>query len=133
MTTIPSRFARAATRSPDLITARRRAIQLYREWYRSAPEIITIYGITEITPSELRHKFRQSFESQVRGIEDVKVADVWLHKMRVDYQETMNCWKQTPHVMGILLAEKPRHQQTFLQKFYTGRDEDQVLPAATGM
>lgn len=67
----------------------------------------------------------------------------------------MNCWMQEPHVMGLLLAPKERPQRTFMQKFlegmycrllvliegadlinvlsvYTGRDEDMVLPAATG-
>lgn len=71
-------------------------------------------------------------------------------KGRQEYQETLNCWKQVDHVMGILLLPRGRPQRTFLQKFYegacplllahnfpnfdaTGRDEDAVLPAASGI
>ena len=63
----------------------------------------------------------------------------------------MNCWKQNDHIMGILLAPRGRPQRTFMEKFLEGaraiviqhcvtkwaftpgRDEDQVLPAATGI
>jgi NADH dehydrogenase (ubiquinone) 1 alpha subcomplex subunit 6 len=89
---------------------------------------------------------------------DLRQTDVQLLKWRQDYQETMNCWKQVDHVMGILL-ENPgaRPRRTFLEKFYegacslaclgewlgfvrltdilplTGRDEDASRPAATGV
>ena len=43
-----------------------------------------------------------------------------LLKGRQDFQETMNGWKQTDHVMGILLQPQDRPQRTFLQKFYEG-------------
>lgn len=74
-----------------------------------------------------------------------------LLKGRQEYQETMNVWKQTDHVMGTLLLPQDRPQRTFLQKFYEGeytfvhllcilnylflpgRDEEAVLPAASGM
>lgn len=85
---------------------------------------------------------------------DTRVIDVLLLKGRQEYQETLNCWKQLDHIMGILLAPRGRPQRTFLQKFYegacrrlcsvcagddglmrvcAGRDEDAVLPAATGI
>jgi NADH dehydrogenase (ubiquinone) 1 alpha subcomplex subunit 6 len=75
-------------------------------------------------------------------------------KSRQEYQETMNGWKQTDHIMGIMLENREQPQKTFLQKFYegtsglehclrrpvfigeykyTGRDEDAVVPAATGV
>ena len=41
-------------------------------------------------------------------------------KGRQDYQETMNCWKQTDHVLGILLESQDRPKKSFLQKFYEG-------------
>ena len=74
-----------------------------------------------------------------------------LLKGRQEYQETLNCWKQRDHVEGILLAPQYRPQKTFMQKFLegewrsgvrrcllldalgTGRDEEAVLPAATGV
>lgn len=89
---------------------------------------------------------------------DQRAIDVLVHKSRLEFQETMNLWKQNDHVLGILLADEgPKEPKTFLQKFYEGglvpfssnfvvciltdietgisllgRDEDAVLPAATG-
>lgn len=51
---------------------------------------------------------------------DTRVIDVLLLKGRQEYQETLNCWKQLDHIMGILLAPRGRPQRTFLQKFYEG-------------
>jgi hypothetical protein len=45
---------------------------------------------------------------------------VLLLKGRQDFQETVNGWKQTDHVDGILLQPQDRPQKTFLQKFYEG-------------
>jgi NADH dehydrogenase (ubiquinone) 1 alpha subcomplex subunit 6 len=66
----------------------------------------------------------------------------------------MNCWKQSNHVLGIMLENKEKPQRTFLQKFFegmwslmfsleaidmlirishSGRDEDAVVPAASGV
>ncbi|KAB5589994.1 Cystathionine beta-synthase [Ceratobasidium theobromae] len=131
MTTIPSRLARVSQTSANLLDARRRAIQLYRDWYRSAPEIVSAYGLN-IPPSLIRHRVREKFE-QMRYIADPAVLDVLLHKGRLEYQETMNCWKQEPHIMGMLLQDMHEGSavgQTFLQKFYAGRDDESVRIAS---
>ena len=114
-----------------------------------APEIVSLYALN-VTPAYVRHCVRQHFE-QNRHVSDTRVVDVLLQKGRIEYQETMNCWKQLDHIMGILLQPKGRPPRTFLQKFYEGsfavyaflqeeeaygypgRDEDAVLPAATGI
>ncbi|KAI0744647.1 NADH-ubiquinone oxidoreductase Complex1 subunit [Earliella scabrosa] len=131
MTTIPARLARAAqiTTSPE--QARRNVLKLYRDWYRGAPEIVSLYALN-VSPAFVRHCIRQHFE-QNRYVTDTRVIDVLVQKGRQEYQETMNCWKQLDHIMGILLQPKGRPPRTFLQKFYEGRDEDAVLPAATGI
>ncbi|KAH9921127.1 NADH-ubiquinone oxidoreductase Complex1 subunit [Fomitopsis serialis] len=131
MTTIPARLARPAARSASPQEARKRVIQLYRDWYRGAPEIIPLYAIP-VSAQYFRHCIRRKFEEN-RYVTDPRVIDVLLLKGRQEYQETMNLWKQTDHVMGILLEDRKRPQRTFLQKFYEGRDEDAVLPAATGL
>jgi len=110
--------------------ARQRAIQLYRDWYRSAPEVATLYALN-VPASAIRSVVRREFEKN-RFVSDPKVIDVLIHKGRQSWQETVNCWSQEPHILGILLAPKDRPQRTFLEKFYEGRDEDQALPAATG-
>ncbi|KAG6879634.1 hypothetical protein C0992_000269 [Termitomyces sp. T32_za158] len=139
MTTIPSRLARATRASISAADARHRAIQLYRDWYRSltncsdgqAPDIVELYGL-DVSPTQIRHAIRERFESN-RYVTDPRAIDVLLLKGRQDYQETMNCWKQVDHIVGILLKPQTQPQKTFLQRFYEGRDEQQVLPAASGV
>ena len=184
MVTIPARLARSVQVSTSPQEARTRVLKLYRDWYRGvrfflctlpvladapcdaavalyrtdstrqikAPEICTLYALN-VSPAYVRHCIRQHFE-QNRYVSDTRVIDVLIQKGRIEYQETMNCWKQLDHIMGILLQPKGRPPRTFLQKFYegtyfsihfdtqtlmrdrgvfTGRDEDAVLPAATGI
>ncbi|KAF4612068.1 hypothetical protein D9613_003880 [Agrocybe pediades] len=131
MTTIPARLATLTKTSSGLKESRKRAIKLYRDWYRSAPEICTIYAL-DVSPDYVRHAIRQRFERN-RNVTDQRAIDVLLLKSRQDYQETMNCWKQIDHVLGITLEPQDRPQRTFLQKFYEGKDEEAITPAASGI
>jgi len=131
MTTIPARLARVTRTSSSPAEARQRVLAVYRDWYRSAPEICTLYALN-VSPAYFRHCIRQRFERN-RHITDVRVIDILLSKSRMEYQETVNCWKQNDHILGILLETKERAPKTFLQRFYEGRDEQAVLPAASGM
>jgi len=58
-----------------------------------------------VPPALLRAKFRSVFERN-RNVTDVAVLDVMLHKGWQEYQETMNVWKQTPHVMKWFAEEE---------------------------
>ncbi|KAF9269222.1 NADH dehydrogenase 1 alpha subcomplex subunit 6 [Marasmius fiardii PR-910] len=129
--TIPSRLARPAAISGSPGEAKKRVIQLYRDWYRSAPEIVSIYSLN-MSPAYVRHQIRKKFERN-RHVTDQRAIDVLILKSRQDFQETMNIWKMADHVNGILLLDEERPQRTFLQKFYEGRDEDAVRPAASGV
>ncbi|KAH7927173.1 NdufA6 NADH-ubiquinone oxidoreductase 14.8 kDa subunit [Leucogyrophana mollusca] len=131
MTTIPSRLSKVTRLSSSPQEARQRAISLYRAWCRSAPEVVSLYALS-VSPAYVRAAIRQKFE-QNRYVTDPRAVEVLLLKGQQDLQETLNCWKQTDHVMGILLKDERRPQRTFLQKFYEGRDEDAVLPAASGV
>ncbi|KAG1732686.1 NdufA6 NADH-ubiquinone oxidoreductase 14.8 kDa subunit [Suillus paluster] len=131
MTTIPSRLAQVTRISSSRADARLRVIDLYRGWVRAAPEICTLYALS-VTPAYVRHCIRQKFE-QNRHVTDPRAIEVLLLKGQQELQETVNCWKQTDHIYGILLKNQERPQRTFLQKFYEGRDEDVVLPAASGV
>ncbi|KAG2151116.1 NdufA6 NADH-ubiquinone oxidoreductase 14.8 kDa subunit [Suillus bovinus] len=150
MTTIPSRLAQMTRVSSNRGEARLRAIDLYRAWVRAvrvlptelafhptltersfkAPEICSIYALN-ITPNYLRQSIRQKFEEN-RHVTDQRAIEVLLLKGQQELQETLNCWKQPDHIYGIMLQNRQRPQRTFLQKFYEGRDEDAVLPAASG-
>ncbi|ESK89342.1 nadh dehydrogenase 1 alpha subcomplex subunit 6 [Moniliophthora roreri MCA 2997] len=129
--TIPARLARAATRSSSPEEARQRVIQLYREWYRAAPEIVSIYSLN-MSPAFVRHQIRRRFERN-RHVTDPRAIDVLILKSWQEFQETINIWKMPDHVHGILLNEKERPPKTFLQKFYEGRDENAIVPAASGV
>jgi len=68
-----------------------------------------------------------------RHITDVAILDVMLHKGYTEYQETVNAWKQTPHIMKWFAEEEApgtcldtnmtAKPKTFLEKFYATRDE----------
>ena len=165
MTTIPSRLATVTRASFNAEDARHRTLKLYRDWYRSvcdvytrispearrfsqAPEIVSLYALN-VSPAYIRHCIRQQFERN-RYVTDPRAIDVLLLKNRQEYQETMNCWKQLDHIMGIMLKPQERTPRTFLQKFYegwfnvyylnlmihisfAGRDEDTVLSQASGV
>lgn len=112
--------------------------------------MVSLYAIP-VSVQYFRQCIRRKFEEN-RYVTDQRVVDVLLLKGRQEYQETINLWKQTDHVMGILLETQSRPPRSFLQKFYegayistwfcsvglfsthrpAGRDEDAVLPAATG-
>ncbi|KAJ7590468.1 hypothetical protein C8J56DRAFT_1004194 [Mycena floridula] len=130
--TIPARLARATRSSVNPAEGRSRVLQLYRDWYRSAPEVVSLYALN-VSPAYYRHQIRLRFERN-RQITDPKAIDVLITKSRQEYQETLNLWKQPDHVMGILLEPaKDRSNRTFLEKFFEGRDENAVLPAASGV
>ncbi|CAO1615942.1 unnamed protein product [Parajaminaea phylloscopi] len=122
MATIPARLAQRTVVSHNFAEAQARSRALYRDYYRSAPEICSLYAL-DVPPSTMRAKIRQKFEAN-KHIKDIAVLDVMLHKGRVDYQETMNAWKQIPHIMKWFAEEEAVPQpETFLEKFYASRDE----------
>ncbi|KAJ7756289.1 hypothetical protein B0H16DRAFT_1886039 [Mycena metata] len=129
--TIPARLAQVTRASKNAADARTRVIQMYRDWYRAAPEVVNQYAL-DVSPMQLRHAIRMRFEAN-RNVTDVRAIDVLLLKSRQDFQETLNMWKQPDHIYGILLKPKERPSRTFLQKFYEGRDEEAVIPAASGI
>ncbi|KAJ7058007.1 NdufA6 NADH-ubiquinone oxidoreductase 14.8 kDa subunit [Mycena amicta] len=128
---IPSRLAQVTRASTSPADARARVIQMYRDWYRAAPEVVNQYYL-DASPTQLRHAIRLRFEAN-RSLTDVRAIDVLLLKSRQEYQETMNMWKQPDHIYGIMLQPKERPSRTFLQKFYEGRDEEAIIPAASGV
>jgi NADH dehydrogenase (ubiquinone) 1 alpha subcomplex subunit 6 len=115
--TIPSRLARIAETSGARVlldplahasadiaplsgswsVAHARSRALYRDWFRAAPEICTLYCLN-VSPAVVRAKIRQDFE-RTRWVDDLEAMDILLHKGHVEFQETLNCWKMESHVM----------------------------------
>jgi len=85
-----------------------------------APEICSLYALN-ISPAYIRHAIRQRFERN-RSVADPKILDILIAKERMEYQETINCWKMNDQFLGTFIQTdggKPV-QGTFLQKFYQG-------------
>jgi NADH dehydrogenase (ubiquinone) 1 alpha subcomplex subunit 6 len=96
-----------------------------------APEICTLYSL-DVPPSAVRAVIRQRFEKN-RYVADTKVIDILIHKSRQEYQETMNFWKQEPHVLGPLLSNRDRAHRSFLQKFLEGGLSDPLCVTAPAL
>ncbi|WWC68748.1 uncharacterized protein I206_102682 [Kwoniella pini CBS 10737] len=123
MTTIPSRLAKLTTSVNSWEEARRASLAAYRAWYRSAPDIVQLYALN-VSPSLVRLKFRQDFERNRDTITDLSVMNIMLLKNQQEFQETMNAWKQEPHVMQWFKRfDDPTPPKTFLEKFYASRDD----------
>lgn len=83
-----------------------------------------MYGLP-ISPSLIRRRIREEIERN-RYVTDLRVIDRLLLKGRQEFQETLNIWKQEPHIMGIMLQKKDNPQKSFLEKFFTVRLFDSV-------
>ncbi|ODN80878.1 hypothetical protein, variant 2 [Cryptococcus amylolentus CBS 6039] len=93
MATIPARLAKATKSIHSWEEARSASLAAYRTWYRSAPEIVQLYGL-HVSPTLVRMKIRQDFERNRETITDLSVMNIMLLKNHQEFQETMNLWKQ---------------------------------------
>ncbi|KAG9249217.1 NADH-ubiquinone oxidoreductase 14.8 kDa subunit [Calycina marina] len=119
----PTYLAQRTRQSVNWNDAKRRVIHSYRDWVRSAPEIQTMYSLN-MPISALRTKMRQEFERH-RYVKDIPVVDKLLFQSHAEFQETLNYWKQLPHVLKYFRAEedpKARLPQNFMSGFLEGRN-----------
>ncbi|BGP03232.1 ndufa6 NADH-ubiquinone oxidoreductase subunit [Rhodotorula toruloides] len=130
MTTIPSRLARVTQQSGSWDAARARTRSLYRQWYRAAPEIVSLYSLN-VPAYSIRAKIREEFERH-REVTDLSAVDILLLKSYQDLQEALNCWKMDSHIMRWFSKEElPPRPNSFLESFYLSRDDSkEVQPTA---
>ncbi|KAJ4311233.1 hypothetical protein N0V84_010558 [Fusarium piperis] len=83
-----------------------------------APEVQTMYNMP-MPISTIRTRMRQEFERH-RYANKLSVVDVLLFKSHAEYQETMNFWKQTNHVMSYFKEENFRGDKRLPSSFMTG-------------
>ncbi|TYJ57745.1 hypothetical protein B9479_001599 [Cryptococcus floricola] len=127
MATLPARLAKATKSIHSWEEARSASLAAYRTWYKSAPEIVQLYGL-HVSPALVRMKIRQDFERNRETITDLSVMNIMLLKNHQEFQETMNLWKMESHIMQWFKSiEDPPKPKTFLDKFYAGRDDPSQL------
>eukprot|EP00842_Homolaphlyctis_polyrhiza_P005410 jgi/Hompol1/5870/HPOL_000120-RA len=76
----------------------------------------------EVSPRTLRERIRQEYEKH-RYVRNLSIIDVLLFKGRIEYEETLNFWKQKSHVMRFFSNEaydSNKKAGDFLGKFYEG-------------
>ncbi|KUJ11723.1 NADH-ubiquinone oxidoreductase 14.8 kDa subunit [Mollisia scopiformis] len=119
----PTYLAQRTRQSVNWSDAQRRVLRSYREWIRSAPEIQTMYSLN-IPVAQLRTKMRQEFERH-RFVNQIGVVDMLLFQSHAEYQETLNYWKQLPHILKYFRADEDpnaRRPQNFMSGFLEGRN-----------
>ncbi|EAQ91359.1 hypothetical protein CHGG_03294 [Chaetomium globosum CBS 148.51] len=69
--------------------------------------------------SAIRTRMRQEFERH-RYVNKLPAVDVLLFQSNADYQETMNFWRQTNHLMSYFKEENFRGEKRLPSDFVTG-------------
>ncbi|KAI9486424.1 MAG: hypothetical protein EXX96DRAFT_593064 [Benjaminiella poitrasii] len=106
--------------APSAEAARTRALALYRKWQKSVPEMMKLHELN-LPTSTIRAKIREEFERH-RQVEKLEARDILYAKGEMEYQEVMNVWKQTNHIMNYFIKDQmPPKPTTFLEKFYEGK------------
>lgn len=122
MPTTPTAFAEVTRISKNPAELRARVLALYRQFVRWAPKFVEMYEIN-VPVAMVRTTLRSEFERN-RYVEDLSVRNVLLARGHMEFQETVNFWKQVPHVLKYFdefsktqVAEKP---DDFVRKFIKG-------------
>lgn len=119
----PTLLAQRSRQSVSWADAQKRVIKSYRDWIRAAPEIQTMYSL-DIPIAQMRTKMRQEFERH-RFVKQISVVDVLLTRANVEFQETLNYWKQLPHVLKYFRTKedlKASNPKNFVEAFLEGRN-----------
>jgi NADH dehydrogenase (ubiquinone) 1 alpha subcomplex subunit 6 len=119
----PTQLAQITRTSVNWGDASMRVIKSYRDWQRAAPEIVKTYVLNVPIPA-VRAKIRQEFERN-RHVQQLPVVDMLITKSNMELQETMNYWKQIPHLMKYFRAEedpKAKVSSNFMTNFLQGRN-----------
>ncbi|KAK7205227.1 NADH-ubiquinone oxidoreductase 14.8 kd subunit [Myxozyma melibiosi] len=102
----------------DIAESRLATIHLYRRFLRNVPSVIRLYQ-AEVSLAMGRSKLRQEFERQ-RYVTSMPVISVLIAKGNMEFQETVNFWKQKAQLMKYFSQEEfPERyvRKNFVDKF----------------
>lgn len=97
---------------------RRRAINLYKAWYRQIPIIFYDYHMP-LSPEDGRSKLREIFVSNSR-IQDAKTINGLIMRGQMELNESVNKQKEECHLWKYFRSAD-RKPENFLTKFLDGR------------
>ncbi|KAH8270826.1 hypothetical protein KR018_005799 [Drosophila ironensis] len=121
--------------SVDREQARKRALNLYKAWYRQMPYIVMDYDIPK-TVEQCRSKLREEFVKH-RNVTDIRVIDMLVIKVgtsfasqnntlsmhlqgQMELKESVEIWKQKGHIMRYWKESQDPKPTDFLSKFIQG-------------
>ncbi|KAF5282408.1 hypothetical protein FQR65_LT14302 [Abscondita terminalis] len=106
--------------SLDQEEARKRAINLYRAWYKQIPFIVRHFDIPKST-EQCQKLLRQEFVKH-EHLTDVRVIDMLIIKGQMELKESVENWKQKGHIMSYFKETIEPKPKDFLSKFIQGVD-----------
>ncbi|ETN40814.1 uncharacterized protein HMPREF1541_05094 [Cyphellophora europaea CBS 101466] len=119
----PTYLAQRTRSSINWADAQRRVLKSYREWLRAGPEIQQMYSLN-MPVATVRAKVREEFEKH-RYVNNIQAVDVLISQSHMEFQETLNFWKQLSQVMKYFRKEEDptaRLPKNFMQGFLEGRN-----------
>ncbi|KAL3216004.1 hypothetical protein MRX96_033191 [Rhipicephalus microplus] len=104
--------------SLDQSEARRRALNLYKAWYRQMPHIVKIYDIP-VSAEQARAKLREEYLKN-KHVRDIRAIDLLVIKGQMELVETLSIFKQKSHVMNYFKETVNPKPTDFMSKFLAG-------------
>ncbi|KAK9453073.1 NADH dehydrogenase, alpha subcomplex, subunit 6 [Dipodascopsis uninucleata] len=121
MPTKPTHLAVPTKMFTNPSKARLATIHLYRRFLRSVPTVTRLYQM-DISLATVRAKLRQEFERQ-RYVRSLPVISVLIAQGNMEYQETVNFWKQKAQIFKYFAQEdfpERFERKDFIGKFLDG-------------
>ena len=98
--------ARAAESAALHAALARRTVDLYKRIARETPRVLIMYDIEGYTPSSARSLVLRKYFRANSEVTDPRVQEVLLAKGEMELKETLEQWKQKPHLMDFLKEEE---------------------------
>eukprot|EP00048_Salpingoeca_helianthica_P015261 m.225843 g.225843 ORF g.225843 m.225843 type:complete len:110 (+) comp16813_c0_seq1:236-565(+) len=102
------------------LSTRQAVLGLYRAWYRELPHILELYDL-DVSLKAAREQLRTTFLRN-KNLKDSRVVDLMVVKGKMELQETLKLWKQTPHVMRFFDNHSDPAPKDFMTRFLKGSE-----------